>query len=113
MLYAVPHRNLVKPNASGDTMSKAGDVIENPVTGERAVIRIGTEESGGEFLLVDLFVSPGGAVIGEHVHPARPVRGRGPGAPRHHIDGNGVRYLRPHHMQFPAGCDREPIGRGL
>jgi hypothetical protein len=26
-------------------MSKAGDVFENPVTGERGVTRIGTEES--------------------------------------------------------------------
>jgi quercetin dioxygenase-like cupin family protein len=50
-------------------MSRAGDVIENPVTGERAVIRLGTEESGGELLVADLYVSPGGAVAGEHVHP--------------------------------------------
>jgi quercetin dioxygenase-like cupin family protein len=51
-------------------MSKAGDVYENPVTGERVVVRIGTEESGGELLLVDLYVRPGGAVPGEHTHPA-------------------------------------------
>lgn len=50
-------------------MSKAGDVIENPVTGERAVVRIGTEETDGELLVVDLYVRPGGAVIGEHFHP--------------------------------------------
>jgi quercetin dioxygenase-like cupin family protein len=50
-------------------MSKAGDVYENPVTGERAVIRLGTEESGGELLVADLYVRPGGAVAGEHVHP--------------------------------------------
>ena len=51
-------------------MSKAGDVIENPVTGERAVVRIGTEQTGGELLVVDLYIRPGGAVMGEHVHPA-------------------------------------------
>ncbi len=51
-------------------MSRAGDVYENPVTGERAVVRIGTEETGGELLVVDLYVRPGGAVIGEHFHPA-------------------------------------------
>ncbi|MDQ3834379.1 MAG: cupin domain-containing protein [Actinomycetota bacterium] len=50
-------------------MSKAGDIVENPVTGERAVARVGTEESGGELLEVDLYVRPGGAVVGEHVHP--------------------------------------------
>ncbi|HET6328882.1 MAG TPA: cupin domain-containing protein [Planctomycetaceae bacterium] len=50
-------------------MSKAGDVFQNPVTGERAVVRIGTEESGGELLVVDLSIRPDGAVMGEHVHP--------------------------------------------
>jgi quercetin dioxygenase-like cupin family protein len=51
-------------------MSKAGDVIENPVTGERVVVRVGTEESGGESLVAEVFVEPGGAVAAEHVHPA-------------------------------------------
>ena len=37
-------------------MSKAGDTIENPVTGERIVVRIGTEDSGGELLAVDGYV---------------------------------------------------------
>jgi quercetin dioxygenase-like cupin family protein len=53
-----------------DMMSKAGDVIENPVTGERVVVRVGTEDSGGRLLAVDGYVKPGGAVTGEHVHPA-------------------------------------------
>src|SRR5262249_20857391 len=42
----------------------------NPVTGERAVVRIGTEQTGGELLVVDLYIRPGGAVMGEHIHPA-------------------------------------------
>jgi quercetin dioxygenase-like cupin family protein len=50
-------------------MSKAGDVAENPVTGERVVVRVGTEDSGGGLLVAELFVRPGGAVAGEHVHP--------------------------------------------
>ena len=50
-------------------MSRAGDVAENPVTGERAVVRVGTEDSGGGLLVAELFVRPGGAVAGEHVHP--------------------------------------------
>lgn len=49
-------------------MSKSGEVYENPVTGERAVVRLGTEESDGGRLVVDLYVAPGGAVAGEHVH---------------------------------------------
>lgn len=51
-------------------MSRAGDVAVNPVTGERAVVRVGTEETGGELLVAELFVSPGGRVVGEHIHPA-------------------------------------------
>jgi len=50
-------------------MSKAGDVLQNPVTGERAVVRIGTEETGGELLVVDLYIRPGGEVMGKHMHP--------------------------------------------
>ncbi len=50
-------------------MAKAGDVFENPVTGERAVIRLGSEDSGEDRAVVDLYVRPGGAVSGEHVHP--------------------------------------------
>lgn len=51
-------------------MLNAGDVLENPVTGERAVVRVGTAESSGELLVADLYVRPGGAVMDEHVHPA-------------------------------------------
>ena len=51
-------------------MSKAGQVVENPVTGERVVVHVGTENSAGELLMVDAYVRPGGAVTGEHVHPA-------------------------------------------
>src|SRR5215204_3936098 len=51
-------------------MSKAGDAIENPVTGERVVVRVGTEDSEDQLLEVDTYVRPGGAVTGEHIHPA-------------------------------------------
>ena len=43
-------------------MSKVGDVIENPVTGEREMVRIGTEQTYGELQIVDLYIWPGGAV---------------------------------------------------
>jgi quercetin dioxygenase-like cupin family protein len=51
-------------------MSKAGDTIDNPITGERVVVRVGTEESEDQLLEVDTYVRPGGAVTGEHIHPA-------------------------------------------
>jgi hypothetical protein len=50
-------------------MSKAGETIENPVTKERKVVRVGTEDCAGRLLTVDGYVQPGGAVAGEHVHP--------------------------------------------
>lgn len=48
---------------------KAGEVFENPVTGESGYIRKGTEETNGQLLIADLLVRPGGAVLGEHYHP--------------------------------------------
>lgn len=50
-------------------MSKAGDVFENPVTGEYGYVRVGTEETNGALLVSDLRVHPGGAVLGPHFHP--------------------------------------------
>ena len=62
-------------------MAKSGEVFENPVTGERAAVRLGTEDTGEDRVVVDLHVKPGGAVSGEHVHPVTEesftvVRGR-------------------------------------
>ena len=58
-----------------------GALYENPVTGERGVVRVAPEEANGHLLVVDLYLRPGGAVAGEHVHPAATealtvVRGR-------------------------------------
>jgi quercetin dioxygenase-like cupin family protein len=49
-------------------MARAGDVFDNPVTGERAVVRKGSEDTNDQYLLADLYVRPGGRVVGEHVH---------------------------------------------
>ena len=51
-------------------MSQRGDYYENRVTGERAIVLRGDEEGMPESVLVHLTVTPGGAVAGEHVHPA-------------------------------------------
>ncbi|HTS24329.1 MAG TPA: cupin domain-containing protein [Bryobacteraceae bacterium] len=55
-------------------MLKAGEEYENPVTGERAVIRVGTDTTWGERLVVDLYVQPGGSTIKERFHPGMEVR---------------------------------------
>jgi quercetin dioxygenase-like cupin family protein len=49
--------------------TRVGELYENPVTGERGVVRIAPRQSNGHLLVVDLYVRPGGAVAGEHVHP--------------------------------------------
>jgi len=43
-------------------------VIENPVTGERGIVRR-TPVSDMSPLVADLYARPGAAVVGEHVHP--------------------------------------------
>jgi len=51
-------------------MGKKGDVHINPVTGERAVVRVSPDENGGGLMVADLYIRPGGAVVGEHIHPS-------------------------------------------
>lgn len=53
----------------GRVLPRFGDVFENKVTGEYAVVIRGDEEGDSEPGLGHLVVKPGGAVIGEHVHP--------------------------------------------
>jgi quercetin dioxygenase-like cupin family protein len=50
-------------------VSRLGDVYENRVTGEHAVVLRGDEDADGQSALVHLAVQPHGAVVGEHVHP--------------------------------------------
>jgi quercetin dioxygenase-like cupin family protein len=44
-------------------------VIDNPRTGERIVIRQSGRETGGEVLVFDVLLQPGGHVPAGHVHP--------------------------------------------
>jgi quercetin dioxygenase-like cupin family protein len=49
----------------------AGRVIDNPISGERIVIRTTAAQSGGQVLSFDLFLPPNGRVPARHVHPAQ------------------------------------------
>src|SRR5688572_9982937 len=49
--------------------SRRADTAVNPVTGDGAIVRLAVSETGGALLVSDVFVRPGGAVVGEHVHP--------------------------------------------
>jgi mannose-6-phosphate isomerase-like protein (cupin superfamily) len=50
-------------------MSRCGDVYENRVTGEYAVILRGTEDRGSGPGIAHLTARPKAAVVGEHFHP--------------------------------------------
>ena len=61
-------------------MSRRGQVFENPVSGERAVIITDPLDHPEGVLVVELDVQPGGRVVGPHRHPGlverfRVVRG--------------------------------------
>ena len=85
-------------------MIRAGEVYENPVSGERVVIRVGAEECGGELLVADLYVKPGGTSMGEHVHPGieeglTVVRGR----LGYRLEGRGGVAGPGQHLHVPHG----------
>lgn len=50
-------------------MFKRGEVYENPVTGERAIVQVGTAETDGARLVADLYLRPGARVPAPHYHP--------------------------------------------
>jgi mannose-6-phosphate isomerase-like protein (cupin superfamily) len=51
-------------------MFKRGDVFDNPITGERATIRLGTRETRGERIVVDLELRGAGFGSALHLHPS-------------------------------------------
>jgi mannose-6-phosphate isomerase-like protein (cupin superfamily) len=55
-------------------VARPGDVIDNPVTGERIVFRRTSAETDGELVAFDYFLPPGGAVPLAHVHPMQDER---------------------------------------
>lgn len=55
-------------------MAQAGDVLENPVTGERVVFRRTAATTNGESLEYELFFRPQGFVVREHLHPRQSER---------------------------------------
>jgi quercetin dioxygenase-like cupin family protein len=56
-------------------MSRAGDVFDNPVTHEMGYVRVGTDETNGDRMVVDLRM-PGseGPLLPMHLHPGHNER---------------------------------------
>jgi quercetin dioxygenase-like cupin family protein len=55
-------------------MIHAGDIIENPVTGERLVFKTTAAETEGTSVRFECFVQPSGSVAAAHVHPSQHER---------------------------------------
>jgi quercetin dioxygenase-like cupin family protein len=55
-------------------MIHKGDRLENPVTGEVLIFHRTSQETGGESVLVETIVRPGGFVAAAHVHPHQSER---------------------------------------
>jgi quercetin dioxygenase-like cupin family protein len=55
-------------------VANRGDIIENPLLGERIVIRQTGRESGGATLQLDVYQRPGSPGPVEHLHPAQEER---------------------------------------
>jgi quercetin dioxygenase-like cupin family protein len=55
-------------------MAYRGQVIQNPVSGERITFRQTAADTDGELLEVDVELTPDGHVPGTHVHPAQEER---------------------------------------
>ena len=55
-------------------MIRKGDVIENPVTGERLLFLETAANTKGEYSLVEVTVQPNGFVAAAHVHPYQTER---------------------------------------
>jgi mannose-6-phosphate isomerase-like protein (cupin superfamily) len=50
--------------------ARVGELLENPVTGERGIVRVPPGPANGDLLVADIYLRPGARVSGEHVHPA-------------------------------------------
>jgi quercetin dioxygenase-like cupin family protein len=55
-------------------MAYAGQIIVNPVSGERITFRKTAADTAGEYLEFDVELTPDGAVPGKHVHPHQEER---------------------------------------
>ena len=55
-------------------MIHAGDMLENPITGERLLFRKTSSDTGGEAIVLETFVKLDGFVAAAHVHPYQEER---------------------------------------
>jgi mannose-6-phosphate isomerase-like protein (cupin superfamily) len=61
--------NAAPPDFPAPPEIRVGQLYENPVTGERGIVRVPPQAANDGLLVADLYLRPGGAVAAEHVHP--------------------------------------------
>jgi quercetin dioxygenase-like cupin family protein len=84
-------------------VAKAGDIIENPVTGERITFLKTTQETNGELLRYE-WVLPPGFTIPEHFHPHQEERHEVlSGTLRGRVGGQERAYAEGERVVGPAG----------
>jgi len=84
-------------------VAKAGDVIENPISGERITFLKTTQETNGELLRFE-YVLPPGFTIPEHVHPHQEERHEVlSGTLRGRVGGQEGDYTQGQRVVGPAG----------
>src|SRR2546423_12412552 len=64
----------VTRHSKEDQMIRAGDTIQNPVTGERITFLATSRDTDGEAVVIEAVVQPKGFVAAAHVHPFQTER---------------------------------------
>jgi quercetin dioxygenase-like cupin family protein len=83
---------------------RAGEIYENRVQGDRFVVREGSEDTGGERLAGDLYIRPGGAIAGKHIHAyITETFEVVSGAVRFHLDGHDELAAPGDRVEVPPG----------
>jgi mannose-6-phosphate isomerase-like protein (cupin superfamily) len=65
---------LLSTTAKEVELIRTGDIIENPVTGERITFLATSVDTDGEAVVFETFVQPDGFVAAAHVHPKQEER---------------------------------------
>ncbi len=53
----------------GLLMAKKGDIIENPVTGEKIIFLETSKDTGGKYVRYEYYAKPNSPITPEHLHP--------------------------------------------